>query len=148
MVQEYRLLLVIGRTLHYPSGTDSPEGISLVKQLQYTVSSAGAVAVLNVDLLFPATPRSVERVLQLWWDSKGEAPALNRGVGATPSMRHWPIHSKHALLAGGKPSSRRELAAHRQGMPEHRARPVRFQVMWQQLLYWQAQLLVNLQQLK
>jgi hypothetical protein len=33
-------------------------------------------------------------------------------------------------------------------MPEHRARPVRFQVMWQQLLYWQAQLLGNLQQLK
>ena len=63
-------MLLLGRTLQYLSGSDAPEGVSLVKQLQYS-SSAGAAAVLNVDLLFPATPRSVDRVIKLWWDCKG-----------------------------------------------------------------------------
>lgn len=69
-MQEYRLVLLLGRTLQYLSGSDAPDGVSLVKQLQYSLAT-GVAAVLNVDLLFPATPRSVERVIKLWWDSKG-----------------------------------------------------------------------------
>jgi hypothetical protein len=71
VVQEYRVLLLIGRSLHYPAGSDSPEGVGVVKQLQYT-GADGAAAVLNVNLLFPATRRSVERVIQYWWDAKGQ----------------------------------------------------------------------------
>ncbi|WIA36341.1 hypothetical protein OEZ86_007661 [Tetradesmus obliquus] len=113
LVQEFRLLLLLGRTLcHKQPGVS----MTCTRLVQHRAAD-GSISERQVDLMFPATERTVLRLMQAWWERKG-----------------------------GKPSKRQAAAARE--APEHKAMPTRFFANVLLLLYWQAQLMAALTQLK
>ena len=109
VIHELKVFLLVGRTLVLPSAGGSLE-VSMIKTMEFM--RRGSVIRQRVDLLFPALPRTVARLMEHWW----------------------------AECKGGKPATRQEQkAASKQG-PSHRAMPLRFHVMVLALVYWQHQL--------
>jgi hypothetical protein len=74
---------------------------------------------MEVDLLFPGTPRTVMRLMEFWWDAKG-----------------------------GRPSSKEAKVAHSAAKPDFRAMPTRFKTNLLVLQYWQSVLLTSLVEVK
>jgi hypothetical protein len=110
VIHELKVFLLVGRTLVLPSAGSSLE-VNMIKTLEF--SQRGSVIRQRVDLLFPALPRTVARLMEHWW----------------------------AECKGGKPITRQEQkAASKQGRPTHRAMPVRFHVMVLALVHWQHEL--------
>jgi hypothetical protein len=73
LVHEFRLLLLLGRTLcHRQPGFS----ITCTRLVQHRAAD-GSISERQVDLMFPATERTVLRLMQAWWDRKVGA---NRGL--------------------------------------------------------------------
>lgn len=66
LIHEYRVLLLMGRTLVYPQ---TAANSSLAISIQYRAEE-GRVRERQVQLLFPATARTVLRLMQAWWEVK------------------------------------------------------------------------------
>ena len=110
VIHELKVFLVVGRTLVFPSAGSSLE-VAMIKTLEF--KQHGSVLQQRVDLIFPALPRTVARLMEIWWQE----------------------------CKGGKPATRHEQkAASKQGRPSHRAMPVRFHMMLLCLMYWQHEL--------
>jgi hypothetical protein len=69
IVNEFRVALLVGRVLCFPVDSVGLT-VSLVRMIQYRDANDGSIAELQVNLLFPATERSVLRLVQAWWDAK------------------------------------------------------------------------------
>jgi hypothetical protein len=66
LVQEFRLLLLLGRTLCHKH-----PGVSMTcTRLVQRRAADGSISERQVDLMFPATERTVLRLMQAWWDRK------------------------------------------------------------------------------
>jgi hypothetical protein len=66
LVQEFRLLLLLGRTLcHKQLGVS----MTCTRLVQHRAAD-GSSSERQVDLMFPATERTVLRLMQAWWDRR------------------------------------------------------------------------------
>jgi hypothetical protein len=66
LVHEFRLLLLLGRTLcHRQPGVS----MTCTRLVQYR-AAVDSISERQVDLIFPATERTVLRLMQAWWDRK------------------------------------------------------------------------------
>jgi hypothetical protein len=70
LVHEFRLLLLLlGRTLCHRQ-----PGVSMTcSRLVQHRAADGSISERQVDLMFPATERTVLRLMQAWWDRKVSA---------------------------------------------------------------------------
>jgi hypothetical protein len=68
LVHEFRVALLIGRRLCLTAESSSV-AISMKHGMQYR-DEDGALATMEVDLLFPGEARSVIRLIQTWWDAQ------------------------------------------------------------------------------
>jgi hypothetical protein len=69
LVHEFRLLLLLGRTL-----CQRQPGVSMTcTRLVQHRAADGSISERQVDLMFPATERTVLRLMQAWWDRKVSA---------------------------------------------------------------------------
>jgi hypothetical protein len=69
LVHEFRLLLLLGRTLCHRQPGVSMTCTCLVQHR----AADGSINEHQVDLMFPATERTVLRLMQAWWDRKVSA---------------------------------------------------------------------------
>ncbi len=66
LTQEYRLLLLLARTLSW-------KHVNATANIKRTVqfrAEVGSIRDQQVDLVFPATEHTVLRLVQTWWDFK------------------------------------------------------------------------------
>ena len=66
LIHEFRLLLLLGRTL---CNSQSGVNMSMRCLVQYRAAD-GSIQERQVDLMFPATQRTVLRLVQAWWERK------------------------------------------------------------------------------
>jgi hypothetical protein len=67
LVHEFRLLLLLGRTLcHKQPGVS----MTCTRLVQHRAADAAIISERQVDLVFPATERTVLRLMQAWWERK------------------------------------------------------------------------------
>lgn len=66
LIQEYRVLLLMGRTLVFPQSAVTS---SIRVMIQHRADD-GRVRERQVELLFPATSRTILRLMQVWWEVK------------------------------------------------------------------------------
>lgn len=110
LVQEFKLLLQLGRRLVMPSETGAPVTTDVTAQLQFRVAD-GHVAMRTVSLMVPANGRTVVRLMEAWWGCQGcDQPAKGRRASSQAAGK--PEHramatrffSKELVLLSGKHS--------------------------------------------
>jgi hypothetical protein len=142
VVEEYKVVLLLGRTLAFeeePAGLE----VSMIHTMQYK-DAQGRTRDVKVDLLFPCTRRSVARVMEKWWEHKVRSCAMD----TLPSE----IVFADSLLApvypqGGRPMTKADKAAAKTG-PTKRAMPLRFYTLVLVLIWWENELMAALVDLK
>jgi hypothetical protein len=69
VIQEYQLALLIGRTLAFQDDHAASLQVSMLHTVQFK-DAQGHTREAKIDLLFPATRRSVARVMEYYWAKK------------------------------------------------------------------------------
>jgi len=90
LVQEFKLLLQLGRRLVMPSETGAPVTTDVTAQLQFRVAD-GHVAMRTVSLMVPANGRTVVRLMEAWWGCQVGVDACD-----TPNGPHHTLSSDRA----------------------------------------------------
>jgi hypothetical protein len=97
LVQEYKLLLLVGRRLVFPAQSSTAVSADLTTQLQFQEAN-GTTAMRTVSLMLPANCRTVLRLMEAWYDAQVSLSMLDG--------RHFVyIMDGRAAGSGGPPST-------------------------------------------
>jgi hypothetical protein len=69
LVQEFKLLLIVGRRLVFPAQSSAAVSADLTTQLQFQAAD-GTTAMRTVSLMFPANCRTVVRLMEASYDAQ------------------------------------------------------------------------------
>lgn len=70
LVQEFRVLLLMGRKLVFPVQTAAVVRADITMELQVEGSSSGSTGKRMVSLMFPGNCRTVVRLLEAWQEAQ------------------------------------------------------------------------------
>jgi hypothetical protein len=68
-VQEFKLLLLVGRRLVFPGQSSAAARADITTQVQFKAAD-GTTATCTVSLMFPANCRTVVRLMEAWYDAQ------------------------------------------------------------------------------
>jgi hypothetical protein len=98
LVQEFKLLLVVGRRHVFPAQSSAAVSADITTQLQFQAADC-TTAMRTVSLMFPANCRTVVRLMEAWYDAQVSLSMLDG--------RHFVyIMDGRAAGRGGPPSTR------------------------------------------
>jgi hypothetical protein len=69
LVQEFKLMLVLGRRLVFPAQSSAAVSADMTTQVQFQAAD-GTTAKRTVSLMFPANCRTVVRLVEAWYDAQ------------------------------------------------------------------------------
>jgi hypothetical protein len=69
LVQEFKLLLVVGRRLVFPAQSNAAVSADLTTQVQFQAAD-GTTVTRTVSLMFPANCRTVVRLMEAWYNAQ------------------------------------------------------------------------------
>ena len=69
LVQEFKLLLLVGRRLVFPAQSSAAVRADITTQVQFKAAD-GTTAMRTVSLMFPANCRTVVRLMEAWYDAQ------------------------------------------------------------------------------
>jgi hypothetical protein len=69
LVQEFKLLLIVGRRLVFPAQSSAAVRADMTTQVQFRAAN-GTTAMRAVSLMFPANCRTVVRLMEAWYDAQ------------------------------------------------------------------------------
>jgi hypothetical protein len=82
LVQEFKLLLLIGRRLVFPAQSGAAVRADLTTHVQFKAAD-GTTAMRTVSLMFPANCRTVVRLMEAWYDAQVGLSLSVLGLGRT-----------------------------------------------------------------
>jgi hypothetical protein len=97
LVQEFKLLLLVGRRLVLPAQSSAAVRADITTQIQFKAAD-GTTAMRTVSLMFPANCRTVVRLMEAWYDAQVSLSMLagrhfvyimEQGQQATPPPFNW-----------------------------------------------------------
>jgi hypothetical protein len=69
LVQEFKLLLIVGRRLVFPAQSSAAVRADMTTQVQVRAAD-GTTTMRAVSLMFPANCRTVVRLMEAWYDAQ------------------------------------------------------------------------------
>jgi hypothetical protein len=69
LVQEFKLLLLVGCRLVFPAQSSAAVRADITTQVQF-MAADGTTAMRTVSLMFPANWRTVVRLMEAWYDAQ------------------------------------------------------------------------------
>jgi hypothetical protein len=91
LVQEFKLLLIVGRRLVFPAQSSAAVRADMTTQVQFRAAD-GTTAMRTVSLMFPANCRTIVRLMEAWYDARVSLSTL--------AGRHFCVH--HGGRAAGR----------------------------------------------
>jgi hypothetical protein len=98
LVQKFKLLLVVGRRLVFPTQSSAAVSADMTTQVQFQAAD-GTTAMRTVSLMFPANCRTVVRLMEAWYDAQVSLSMLD-------GRQFVYIMDGRAAGRGGPPSTR------------------------------------------